>query len=239
MTEPRRIRTGLRCQRTRGRGPMTKPQTTCLIEGCERSALHSDKGRRGLCSRHYQRALKGDRAALPPIVSDGRFELGHQRTKAVKGVARNTGRTRFKKGIVPWNAGTARRAVCEICGGLCRPKGNRETRFCSIACRETGRPRGPDHHNWNGGVTSENEKARKSRRYADWRGAIFFRDNYTCQLCGERGGKLHADHIKPFSLFPELRFDLENGRTLCIDCHRKTPTWGGKLYTWARNRDLR
>ena len=59
-----------------------------------------------------------------------------------------------------------------------------------------------------------------------WRKAVFERDNYTCQICYVRGGKLHADHIKPFYLYPELVFSLENGRTLCILCHRKTPTFG-------------
>ena len=42
------------------------------------------------------------------------------------------------------------------------------------------------------------------------------------------GGVLHADHIKPFAFFPSLRFDLENGRTLCVECHKKTPTFGGR-----------
>lgn len=55
-----------------------------------------------------------------------------------------------------------------------------------------------------------------------WRKAIFERDNYTCQFCGERGGYLEADHIKPWAFFPELRTFISNGRTLCKDCHNTT-----------------
>lgn len=85
---------------------------------------------------------------------------------------------------------------------------------------------GKNHHAWRGGVTPENEKLRKGRKYASWRKAVFARDNYTCQDCEQRGGVLNADHIKPFALYPELRFEIDNGRTLCAPCHRKTPTWG-------------
>lgn len=61
-----------------------------------------------------------------------------------------------------------------------------------------------------------------------WRKAIFHRDNYTCQNCRQIGGQLQADHIKPYCLFPNLRWELSNGRTLCIDCHKKTDTYGAK-----------
>lgn len=86
---------------------------------------------------------------------------------------------------------------------------------------------GERHPNWCGGVTSSNELARKSCQYLRWRKDVFTRDNYTCQMCGKRGGRLVADHIKSFANFPELRFVVSNGRTLCSSpCHKLTPNYG-------------
>lgn len=85
---------------------------------------------------------------------------------------------------------------------------------------------GEKNPNWKGGVTKINEKIRKSIEYKAWRTAVFERDNFTCVHCKEsKPGKLNADHIKPFAYFPDLRFDINNGRTLCIDCHKKTDTY--------------
>lgn len=88
--------------------------------------------------------------------------------------------------------------------------------------------KGEDNPNWKGGVTPKHEIIRKSLEYKLWREAVFKRDSYTCVWCGQKGRKLNADHIKPFSLFPELRFELSNGRTLCKGCHLKTNTYGRK-----------
>lgn len=64
--------------------------------------------------------------------------------------------------------------------------------------------------------------ARYSREAEEWRKAVFARDDYTCQFCGVRGTYLEADHIKPWAYFPDLRFELSNGRTLCKPCHNTT-----------------
>jgi hypothetical protein len=90
--------------------------------------------------------------------------------------------------------------------------------------------RGENHPNWKGGITPLRKKLYFSLEYKLWRKAVFERDNYTCIWCGikgsEKGGYLQVDHIKPWALFPELRFAIDNGRTLCRDCHRTTETWG-------------
>ena len=89
---------------------------------------------------------------------------------------------------------------------------------------------GPRSNLWRCGITETHRYIRTSSAYARWRKAVFERDKYTCVKCGDdRGGNLQADHIKPFAYFPELRFDVNNGRTLCTPCHKETPTWGNKI----------
>ena len=86
--------------------------------------------------------------------------------------------------------------------------------------------RGEKSRFWKGGVTSINHKIRGSLEYRLWREVIFKRDNYTCIWCGDdKGGNLEADHIKPFAFYPELRFAIDNGRTLCKSCHKTTETY--------------
>ena len=105
-------------------------------------------------------------------------------------------------------------------------KSSDETRF-----KQSLALRGEKNHNWRGGITEVHEKIRKSSAYQIWRSNILKRDNYTCQICGVQDEELQVDHIKPFALYPELRTEPSNGRTLCIPCHRKTDTWGyRKIY---------
>lgn len=78
---------------------------------------------------------------------------------------------------------------------------------------------GENHPKWKGGITSENQKARGSQAYIDWRLAVFIRDEFTCIVCGQVGGKLHAHHIKAWADFPDLRFEISNGVTACKKCH--------------------
>jgi hypothetical protein len=58
-----------------------------------------------------------------------------------------------------------------------------------------------------------------------WRRKIVKRDKYCCIKCGSKK-ELCADHIKPVATYPELAFDINNGRTLCKECHKKTDSYG-------------
>ena len=106
-----------------------------------------------------------------------------------------------KKGYIPWNKGKHNPSIS-----------------------------GKNSRWWKGGITPINRAIRTSLEYKIWRQAVFERDNYTCRFCKTRSKKkkkviLNADHIKPFALFPELRFAIDNGRTLCTDCHKTTETY--------------
>lgn len=77
------------------------------------------------------------------------------------------------------------------------------------------------HWKWNGGVSKNRHKGKE---YILWRVAVFTRDNFTCQNCHAKG-YLEAHHIKSWALYPELRYAIDNGITLCKLCHQKTDTY--------------
>ena len=84
------------------------------------------------------------------------------------------------------------------------------------------RMKGEGNHFWKGGISSENDTLRHRREYKEWRTSVYERDDYTCQCCGTRGGRLNAHHINQFADYTELRYEINNGITLCVDCHDST-----------------
>lgn len=123
---------------------------------------------------------------------------GSKRPKDVVAMMR---KTMFKKGQVPFNKGIHHTAIM-----------------------------GDKHWLWKGGIskTEARKHVMMTLEYKLWRKAVFERDGYTCQWCGMNGIYIEADHIKAWSLYPALRYAIDNGRTLCKPCHKKTDTYGAK-----------
>lgn len=110
--------------------------------------------------------------------------------------------------------------LCEHCGG----------RFLVTAARARGAARrGAIAHYCSrrcmglaARQRSLNDPLRFGPTYREWRRAVYQRDGYVCQHCtGPRGGDLIAHHIKSWTQFPALRFDVGNGVTLCRPCHAR------------------
>jgi len=80
--------------------------------------------------------------------------------------------------------------------------------------------RGKDNPNYKHGKSKRHRTIRCTAEYKQWQLAVFKRDWYACQRCGVHQKVLHAHHILPFIDFPEERFTLDNGCTLCPECHR-------------------
>jgi hypothetical protein len=87
---------------------------------------------------------------------------------------------------------------------------------------EKGSARGFRNPNWKGGISDNWSKLRFSQEYVIWRKSVFEKDNYTCRGCGyDKGHTLQAHHILRRVDFPHLIFAIDNGITLCKNCHKK------------------
>lgn len=169
--------------------------------------------------------------------TDTQFKKGHKHSKETLLKISNSmkGREVWNKGtkgiMKPWNKGLKGIQI----GFFKGKKLSAEHRKKLSDSHKKPRPymRGDKCNLWKGGITPINRAIRTTLEYKLWREAVFKRDNYTCVWCGDKNYEnrgqtliLNADHIKPFALFPELRFSIDNGRTLCISCHKTTGTWG-------------
>ena len=136
--------------------------------------------------------------------------------KGLKGWAKGT-KAGFQEGIslIPWNKG--KKLSEEHIQKLCGPRVNARKR--------------PNER-----VTPK-DRLERLRFRNEMQKKVFERDNYTCQLCREKGGHLQVDHIQPWAEYVEGRFSMDNCRTLCMDCHYKI-TFGRpkpKDIVWGHN----
>lgn len=81
--------------------------------------------------------------------------------------------------------------------------------------------KGDKNHRWNPNITNEERLLERNYpKYKVWRLKVYEKNNYTCQRCGNRGGKLEAHHIEDYANNRELRTEVCNGITFCKKCHR-------------------
>lgn len=98
----------------------------------------------------------------------------------------------------------------------------RGTKYCSVKCRAKWisiNRKGEKSPSWRGGTSKPLRRFRNCAEFREWRKQVFARDNWTCQECGVKGGYLHPHHIKSFTHYPETRYTVSNGKTLCRECH--------------------
>ena len=140
---------------------------------------------------------------------------------------------------------------CAYCGKMvmrhpCRLKKNKNT-YCSTECRgkstigtkqskETCEKRsaalsGENSSTWKGGVSRGYKRGYKSEQSKHWRTEVFNRDGYVCQNCSNaKNNYLTAHHIKSFANYPELRYEVSNGITLCEECHSERDHYYARLH---------
>lgn len=138
-------------------------------------------------------------------------------------------------GKAPWNKGLTKETDERVLRYTEKATPARKGRVPWSRGKRLDYMRGENNPNWSGGkYATERNRLMARHEYKEWRIAVFERDDYTCRLCNKRGGDLEADHIKPFYTNPELALVLDNGRTLCIPCHKSLDTWGHKVKTQYR-----
>lgn len=128
-----------------------------------------------------------------------------------------------KKGKSAWNKGQES-----------SPETKTKITAARRANRERPTMRGDKNPSWKGGRVSLVEKIRTNFKYRLWRSDVYTRDDFTCQECGRRGGKLNAHHTPDsFAFILEINdirtieqakdceelWNINNGITYCEDCH--------------------
>lgn len=132
------------------------------------------------------------------------------------------------------NSKAVLKCLCD-CGKIIETRPDRlkrgKTKSCGCLARELSIERGKlnskeNHpcwrHDWSEKERLESQNRSHNPKLKDWRLSVYSRDNYSCQICKDnKGGNLIAHHLESWSSNKELRFDLENGITLCENCHNR------------------
>lgn len=123
-----------------------------------------------------------------------------------------------------WSGGLVEK-TCLSCGNKFNfgvKKRKKTARFCSHSCRARWYFTGERNPRWRGGLPREQRT--ELPEYNKWRSVVYRRDDWECRICGYKGRKIIAHHLRVWKNFPEERFNIENGITLCRGCHCRLHT---------------
>jgi hypothetical protein len=110
----------------------------------------------------------------------------------------------------------------KIIKGTHLTRNKRGIRSCGCLQKEVGIRNikfGKDNPAWKGDLAISRDRALHRKEELKWSNIIKKRDNYICQYCHKVGSKLNSHHIKSYEKYPEFRYEISNGITLCQDCH--------------------
>ena len=178
------------------KGKATEQQLKNLSKGwgwCKGKHICLNTGR-----THFKKGAKGFRGKHRPE--------SKEKMKRANLNKRLSPKTEFQKGHIPWNKG------------------------------KRGIQAGENAPRWKGGRTNLQSIIRQSLTYKEWHHKVLMRDKFSCCECHKVGRKLEIHHIKPLTkildenkiktiqeaLSCKVLWDLDNGVTLCINCHQLT-----------------
>ena len=162
-----------------------------------------------MVNKKYQRSKEGEQRRVLAIKKAccGKKQTQEHKDKMVETRRRNNSYKAnlgsFKKGQISHNKGKTKENYEPL-----RRSGNTKTFHY-----------GKENWNWKGGISTIYDKIKKSKEYKQWRKQVYENDFFACQSCGYKGKQIVAHHIYPFADYPDLRFEVENGITLCRACH--------------------
>ena len=139
------------------------------------------------------------------------------------------GRINKGKSHVPWNKGLTKETDKRTMESSVRMKNNNPMRSTKIRKKMMD----TKEKTWDRIGRKKHKRSyhtTQTKKYKEWRMAVFMRDSFTCQSCGIKGVLLEAHHIKEWAYYPKLRYIIDNGVTLCQECHKLTRKFHGNQY---------
>ena len=150
----------------------------------------------------------------------------------------------FVIGMIPWNKGkkntfkkdTRITKTCPTCKKEFKlyPSILKRRKHCSVKCRpvtvcgwnkgKKGFLAGDKHYKWkkdrNSLLKYAGSEERRSPAYKDWRKQVWLRDNFKCKIDNpDCCGRIEVHHILSWRDHQELRYEINNGITLCHAHH--------------------